>query len=44
MVAAMLQDIQTNSPDIQMSDQALCLLQGIQPKVYVPILQRPTCG
>jgi hypothetical protein len=28
--------------DVQ--DQSSCLLQGIQAKVYQPLLQRPTCS
>ncbi|XP_069703341.1 tRNA pseudouridine(38/39) synthase isoform X2 [Periplaneta americana] len=45
MIRSMLQECQSLIPGgNEMREQSACLLQGVQPKVYQHLFQRPTCS
>lgn len=43
MVGTMLDGLHKLSPDLNLNKQSVCLLQGVTPRTYVPLMERPQC-
>lgn len=44
MVSTMLNSLHELLPNINLNKQSACLLQGVMPRMYVPLMERPQCG